>query len=260
VRPQLFAAGLALLALAPGPGFAAGQASAQMAKDAHPTFEVVTIKLSDPASHRQGIGYHGHQVDATGQTLLSLMMFAYGLHSNQIVDEPDWAKSEKYDIAGVADVPGEPNLKQMQEMYRKLFAERFGLKVRNEQREMTYYALTVAKGGAKIGKAKDGDDASPDQSGEGHGYMEMHFTANLMSDFVVGMNYFTDRPVVNETGLAGRYDFTLKWLPDSAPEPEGGQVPGLFTAMQDQLGLKLEPKKGLVDVLAVEKAERPSAN
>ncbi len=237
-----------------------GQTPGQMAKAAHPSFDVVTIKLSDPASHRQGIGYHGHQVDATGQTLLSLMMFAYGLHSNQIVDAPEWARSEKYDIAGVADVPGEPGLKQMQEMYQKLFAERFSLKVRREQRDMSYYALMVVKSGAKIAKAKDGDDASPDQSGEGHGYMEMRYTANLMSDFVVGINYFTGRPVVNETGLAGRYDFTLKWLPDGAAEAEGGQVPGLFTAMQDQLGLKLEPKKGLVDVLAVEKVERPSAN
>ena len=231
-----------------------------MAKAAHPVFDVVTIKLSDPASHRQGIGYHGHQVDATGQTLLSLMMFAYGVHPRQIVDEPAWASSDKYDIAGVADVPGEPNLKQMQEMYRKLFADRFGLKLRREQREMAYYALTVAKGGAKIAKAKDGDDASPDQSGQGHGYMEMRFTANLMSDFALGMNYFADRPIVNETGLEGRYDFTLKWLPDASPEPEGGQVPGLFTAMQDQLGLKLEPRKGPVDVLAVVKVERPSAN
>jgi uncharacterized protein (TIGR03435 family) len=74
------------------------------------------------------------------------------------------------------------------------------------------------------------------------------------------MNYFADRPIIDETGLAGRYDFTLKWLPDTATEPEGMQIPGVFTAMQDQLGLKLEPKKGPVDVLAVEKVERPSAN
>ena len=231
-----------------------------MAKDAHPAFDVVTIKLSDPNSHRQGIGYHGRNVDATGQTLKSLMMFAYGVHSKQIVDEPAWAANDKYDIAGVADASGEPNLQQMQEMYRKLFAERFGLQLRREQREMTYYALTVAKGGAKITKAKEGDDASPDQSGEGHGYMEMRFTANKMSEFALGMNYFADRPVVNDTGLPGRYDFVLKWMADAATESEGGQIPGLFTAIQDQLGLKLEPKKGPVDVLAVEKVERPSAN
>jgi uncharacterized protein (TIGR03435 family) len=251
---------LAAYLLALGTRATIGQTSGQMAKEVHPSFEVVTIKLSDPDSHRQGIGYHGHQVDATGQTLKSLMMFAYGVHGHQIVDEPSWADTDKYDIEGVADAPGEPNLKQMQEMYRKLFAERFGLKVRRERREMSYYAITVAKGGPKIAKAKDGDDASPDQTGEGRQYMEMVFTANLMSDFALGMNYFADRPIIDETGLAGRYDFTLKWLPDTATEPEGMQIPGVFTAMQDQLGLKLEPKKGPVDVLAVEKVERPSAN
>jgi uncharacterized protein (TIGR03435 family) len=236
------------------------QAPVQMAKDAHPTFEVVTIKLSDPDSHRQGIGYHGHKVDATGQTLKSLMMFAYGVHGKQIVDEPAWAASDKYDIAGVADVPGEPNLKQMQEMYQKLFAERFGLQLRHEKRDMSYFAITVAKGGVKIAKAKDGDDASPDQTGKGHGYMEMRYTANLLSDFALGMNYFTDRPVVDETGLPGRYDFTLKWMPNTTVESSDSQVPGLVTAMQEQLGLKLEGKKGPVDVLAVQKVERPSEN
>jgi uncharacterized protein (TIGR03435 family) len=232
----------------------------QMAKGAHPTFEVATIKLSDPDSHRQGIGYHGRKVDATGQTLKSLMMFAYGVHGKQIVDEPAWASGDKYDIEGVADVPGEPDLKQMQEMYQKLFVERFGLQLKHEQREMTYYALTVAKSGARMAKAKDGDDASPDQTGEGHGYMEMRYTANLMSDFALGMNYFTDRPIVDETGLAGRYDFTLKWMPNTVTEPEGGQIPGLFTAVQEQLGLKLELKKGMVDVLAVQEVQRPSEN
>ncbi len=233
----------------------------QMAKGAHPSFEVATIKLSDPASQRQHIGYEGSKVDAAGQTLKSLMMFAYGVHAKQIVDAPGWVSEDKYDIAGLADVPGEPDLKQMQEMYRKLFAERFGLVLKPEKREMAYYAITVAKGGVKIAKTKF-DESALDQSGDGRGrQMEMRYTANQMSDFALGMNYFTDKPLVNETGLDGRYDFTLKWTPDTASAPvEGDQVPGLFTAMQEQLGLKLEPKKGLVDVLAVEKVGRPSAN
>ena len=256
MKKRVFIAILLTIALS----VAEGQTPGPMAKDAHPAFEVATIKLSDPDSHRQGIGFQGRKVTATGQTLKSLMMFAYGVHGKQIVDEPSWASSDKYDIAGVADVPGEPDLKQMQEMYQKLFADRFGLQLKHEQRDMTYYAITVAKSGAKIAKAKDGDDGSPDQTGEGHGYMEMRYTANLMSDFALGMNYFTDRPVVDETGLAGRYDFTLKWMPYAVAEPEGGQIPGLFTAMQEQLGLKLELKKGPVDVLAVQKVQRPSEN
>ncbi len=108
-----------------------GQTPRQMAKDARPTFEVATIKLSDPDSRRQGIGYPGHLVDATGQTLKSLIMFAYGVHGKQIVDEPAWASSDRYDISGVADGPGEPGSKQMQERDQELFAERFGLQLRH---------------------------------------------------------------------------------------------------------------------------------
>ncbi len=126
---------------------------------------------------------------------------------------------------------------------------------------MAYYAITVGKGGVKIAKTKF-DESALDQSGDGHGgQMEMRYTANAMSDFALGMNYFADKPLVDQTGLPGRYDFVLKWTPDtSSAAAEGDQVPGLFTAMQEQLGLKLEPKKGPVDVLAVEKVGRPSAN
>ncbi len=250
-------------AMAVGLGTAMGQAPAaaagKMDKAAHPTFDVATIKLSDPESHRQGIGYSGRNVTATGQTLKSLMMFAYGVHGKQIVDEPGWVSSDRYDIAGFADVPGEPDLKQMQEMYRKLLVERFGLELRREQRDMQHYALRVAKGGAKIAKSKDGDDGDPDQTGDGNGrQMEMRFTANRMSDFVLGMNYFADEPVVDETGLAGRYDFKLTWTPNTLAETDApDKAPGLFTAMEEQLGLKLQPVRGPVEVLAVVKVERP---
>jgi uncharacterized protein (TIGR03435 family) len=244
-------------------GVALGQGvSVPMAKAAQPSFEVVTIKLSDPDSHRQGIGFSDRYVAATGQTLKSLMMFAYGLHPKQIVEAPAWAESERYDVRGLADVPGEPSLPQMQEMYRKLLAARFGLEARREQRDMAHYAIRVAKGGAKIAKASAGDDGQPDQTGHGTAKgMEMRFTSVEMSDFALCMNYYADEPVVDETGLAGRYDFMLRWTPNTLAQPDAAdQAPGLFTAMQDQLGLKLEPVKGPVEVLAVVKAHRPSGD
>lgn len=241
-------------------GIALAQPEAQMAKDAHPSFEVATIKLSDPDSRRQGIGFEGSKVHANGQTVKSLMMFAYGVHGKQIVDEPGWASTDKYDILGQADVPGEPNLKQLQEMFQRLFTERFGLALRREKREMGYYAILVARAGAKIEKTTHPEN-DLDISGNGQaGQMEMKYVANQISDFALGMQYFVDRPLVDETGLQGRYDFMLKWKPDTAPAGEGDQVPGLFTAMQEQLGLKLEAKKGPVEVLAIEHVGRPSAN
>ena len=195
-----------------------------------------------------------------GQTVTSMMMFAYGIHHKQIAGSPDWAGSDKYDVEGVVDAEGEPDLKQMQEMIRKLLVDRFGLTFHHEQKELSYYAVAVAKGGPKMAKGAN-QDATPDQTGNGGSKgMEMKFTNNSMSDFALGMQYFSDRPVVDETGLPGRFDFTLRWQPNETAAAEADSAPMLFTAVQDQLGLKLEPKKGMVDSVVVDKLTRPSAN
>ena len=246
----------------------AGSSSAQsekaplMAPGAHPSFDVATIKLADPASHRQGIDSNGAHVGAQGQTLKSLMMFAYGVHGQQIVGAPAWMSDDKYDIDGIADLPGEPDLKQMQEMFRKLMVDRFGLQFHADKREMTYFAIRVTKGGPKIGERTSDPDPRPDQTGNGDAKgMTMKFTNNSMSDFRLGMQYFLDKPVVNETGLDGRYTFALKWVPDDMKGAvDGDGPPGLFTAIQEQLGLKLEATKGPVDVMVMDRVTRPSAN
>ena len=100
---------------------ASAQTTVRMAKGAHPTFDLVTIKLSDPESHQQGIGFHGREVTATGETVQNLMMFAYGVHGSQIADEPAWVTTDRYDIQAVPDVPGEPDLKQIQEIYPRVW-------------------------------------------------------------------------------------------------------------------------------------------
>ena len=241
-------------------GSAAGQAQPRMPPDAHPAFEVATIRLSDPASTRQGINGDAHGMQLHGQTVTSILMFAYGVHKTQIVEGPAWRSTDKYNIEGVSTVRGEPDLKQMQEMLRGLLADRFGLKVHHDKREMTYYGIEVSKGGPKLVKAAD-QDATPDQTGNGDkNGMLMKFTANTMPDFALGMQYFLERPVVDETGLSGRWDFTLKWMPDSQTAADANASPGLFTAMQEQLGLKLDAKKGPVDVVVIDALTRPSEN
>jgi uncharacterized protein (TIGR03435 family) len=231
-----------------------------MAKEAHPSFEVAAIKLSDPASHRQGFSTEGHRVTLHGETVISMMMFAYGIHHKQIEGSPEWAGNDRYDVTGVADAEGEPDTKQLQEMVQKLLAERFGLKFHHDRKELAYYAITLAKGGPKLAKSADQDGGS-DQTGNGNGkQMEMKFTNNTMPEFALGLTFFEDRPVVDETGMQGRYDFTLRWQPNETAATEGDGPPLLFTAMEEQLGLKLEPKKGLVDVLVVDRVQRPSAN
>jgi len=248
--------------LATGVGYGQVEKAPLMAPDAHPSFDVATIKLSDPASHRQGINSRGNHVGAQGQTLKSLMMFAYAVHGNQIVGGPSWMSDDKYDIDGIADLPGEPDLKQMQEMFRKLMVDRFGLQFHPDNKEMTYYAIRVTRGGPKLGNRTTDPDPRPDQTGNGDAKgMTMKFTNNSMSDFRLGMQYFLDKPVVNETGLDGRYDFVLKWVPDDLKGAvDGDGPPSMFTAIQEQLGLKLEVAKGPVDVMAMDRVTRPSAN
>ena len=129
------------------------EALAPMAKDANPQFEVATIKPSDPADTSYGFHTQGHRIFVENQTLRNIVAVAYGLHQGQIAEAPAWMDRERYDIKGVPDQPGYPNLQQMQGMLKQLLAERFGLKLRRDRRELSVYAITVAKGGPKIRKS-----------------------------------------------------------------------------------------------------------
>jgi uncharacterized protein (TIGR03435 family) len=189
------------------------------------------------------------------------MMFAYGVNKSQIAGEPDWVDSAHFDVDGVPDVEGEPGVKQMQEMVRRLLADRFGLKFHREQREMPIYAVTVAKGGPKLKKSESDPNSLPDQTGRNNsGVRWMKCTNNSMEEFALGMQFFLDRPVVDKTGLAGRWDFILTWTYDETRVTDTNAPPVLFTAVQEQLGLRLEAVKAPAEVLVVDGAERPGAN
>ncbi|WP_325381637.1 TIGR03435 family protein [Edaphobacter sp.] len=233
-----------------------------MAADAHPSFEVATINPANP-NRTNGGGFivGGHRLVIEGQTVNDLISFAYALHKKQIVDGPAWLETERFDIDGQADQPGVANLHQVQEMLQKLLATRFGLKLHRDKRDLPIYVIKVAKGGPKLAQSSENAYGLPTQSGHGQGSQQQRkFTNNSMSDFALGMQAYMDRPVVDETGLPGRYDFTLKWTPDNVPTSEPGAPPGIFTAVQEELGLKLEATKGPADVLVIEHVERPSPN
>jgi uncharacterized protein (TIGR03435 family) len=196
-----------------------------------------------------------------GQTVNDLISFAYAVHRKQIIDGPAWLETERFDIDGQADIPGVANLHQIQEMLQNLLRDRFDLKLHRDKRDLSIYAIKVAKGGPKLAQSTANTYGLPTQSGHGQGGQQQRkFTNNSMSDFALGMQNYMDRPVVDETALPGRYDFTLKWTPDNVPTNEPGAAPGIFTAIQEQLGLKLEATKGPADVLVIDHIERPSAN
>src|SRR5215469_2687057 len=228
------------------------QSTEHMAKDAHPAFEVAAIKRSDPDDRTHRFEIHGHRIVIENQTVQTMIEMSYGVHARQIVNAPPWTESERFDIQGVPDVEGVPSVAQFQELVKKLLQERFGLKFHAEKRGMARYTLAVAKGGPKLEPTKGAPDALPNIRAGGNKTSHSLQMENVsMGDLAKQLQGELDRPVVDETGLKGRYDFTLKWLRADAPVAAEGDadaaLPVLFTALQEQAGLKVEPSKGEVE-------------
>lgn len=234
-----------------------------MAKDAHPSFEVATIKRSDPDDKSHRFEIHGHRILIENQTVEVMIEMSYGVHRKQIVNAPSWTESERFDVQGVPDVAGQPDVLQFQEIVRKLLEERFGLKFHTEKREMSRYTLTVAKSGPKMEPTKSAPDALPNQMVTGDKASRTMQMDNVsMGELAHNLQGELDRPVVDETGLKGKYDFTMKWLRQDAPggADADSNLSPLFTAIEEQLGLKVEPSKGEVEMMVIDKIERPAAD
>jgi len=245
-----------------------------MAAGANPGFDAVTIKPSEPGKQGKWFGFRGTHFQTMNTNMNDLIAFAYGLHSKQIVGAADWFENELFDIDGVPDVPGEPNLHQMELMMQKLLPDRFALKFHHEQRELSVYIITVTPAGAKMGKTTAGPN---DQQGFGFRGLGDLIVRNMnMAEFASWMQSgVMDRPVVDHTGLTDKYDFTLKWTPDDSQfqqfrgtnpnmQPSAGDnpnaPPSLYTAVQETLGLKIEAGKAKDDVIVIDHVEKPSAN
>ena len=237
------------------------QSLAPMARDADPSFEVATIKPADPDDHNQGFRLNGHRISIESNTLTSIICFAYSIQKTQIINSPQWFNEQTWNIDGVPDIEGKPSWRQYKKMLQKLLATRFGLVMHPDKRELSVYALTVAKNGPKLEKPKSDPDALSDSSGHGMGTAQyMKFTNNSMAEFAKVMELMVDKPVVDQTNLIGHYDFTLTWTPDSLRATPTDAAPGLFTAVQEQLGLKLEATRAPTDVFVIDAATRPTEN
>jgi bla regulator protein blaR1 len=243
-----------------------------MAADANPTFEVATIKPSEPGKPGKGFGVRpGRRFVTVNTSVSDLISFAYSMHAHQIIGGPDWLTTEKYDISALADGEGEPSLKQWNTMFQKLLADRCKLTFHKDKKELTVYAIVPGKTGPKLTKSEGDPNGLPLLGLRGLGALIVR-NAN-MADFAQLMqSTVLDRPVVDQTGLTGRFDFKLDWTPDEnqfvsmgprpAPPPDAAAPtnPDLFTAMQEQLGLRLKASKEPVDVMVLDHVEKPSAN
>jgi uncharacterized protein (TIGR03435 family) len=241
-----------------------------MAADANPSFEVATIKPNNPDQPGRYISVRGRTFSTHNISLAALMGFVYGVHPKQIVNAPEWLDKDSYDISAVPDGEGQPNDKQWKAMLQKLLADRFKLKFHHDKKELSVFALTVAKDGPK--NLTKSESAAPLPSlffRPTPGGIMLPVKNATMADFTgVMQGAVLDRPVVDQTGLTGRFDFTLKWEPDDSqfnghpppPSPSNDPPPGLFTAIQQQVGLKLDAVKASADVLVIDHVEKPSEN
>jgi uncharacterized protein (TIGR03435 family) len=213
--------------------------------------------------------FRGGHFQTKNISLSRLLAFSYGVQDKQLIGLPPWAETDKYDIDAKPDIDGTPNRKQLQGLVQKLIAQRFSLTFHRDKRELSVYVLSVAKTGAKLTKSED-QGGLPGFGLRGLGALNVHNSS--MSEFA-GMMQETvmDRPVIDQTGLAGRYDFTLNWTPDDSqfggmgakvppPTDNTNPPPNLYTAIQEQIGLKLDATKAPTDVMVIDHAEKPSEN
>ena len=244
-----------------------------MPADARPAFEVATIKPSDPNRPGKLFTVRGQEVVTINTTLNDLITMAYDLHVKQITGAPTWLDSEKYDITGKPEIPGRPNVTQLKVMIQKLLADRFQLKFHKEKKELNVYVITVVKGGEKVTKSQSDPNSLPGlffgRAPAGMNFNVRNATIAEVANVLQGS--VLDKPVVDQTGLKEKYDFTLKFTPDpgqmtglgGAPPPPPDNIeapPDIFAAFQQQLGLKLESTKAPADVIVIDKVEKPSAN
>ena len=242
---------------------AAQIALAQLGTVAKSAFEVASVK---PNSTATSIGNHfdRERMSWTGVPLRILITSAYGLQSYQVSGGPAWMESDRWDID--AKTEGPTTIPQKYQMLQALLEDRFQLKSHREQREVAGYSLVLGKNGPKLQEVKEGDSSSrPPGTKVGRGLIDGHAVPMaLLAGF---LRSELGRPLTENTGLAGKYDFKLEWIPDEGQPNSGGDIPppdsrgpSIFTAVQEQLGLKIEAQKVPLDILIIDHVEKPSAN
>jgi uncharacterized protein (TIGR03435 family) len=228
-------------------------------RSAPPTFEVASVKVNTSGDVEGTIGPRPGGYAATNVPLRLLIVRAYGLRAFQVVGGPGWIDGDRFDV--VARAPeGEPSERVLL-MLRTLLAERFGLVTHVEAREQPIYALMTAKADARLGpqlkpsttECSTGPDVRCTMGGTFMGSGgSLKGIGQPLTMLATHLGTAVDRIVQDRSGLDGRYDFELSWS-----NRDAGNVPSIFTAVREQLGLRLEPSRGPVDVLVIDRAERP---
>jgi bla regulator protein BlaR1 len=278
--------GIAAIAIPIAIGFVNAPVSRAQSTETGPRFEVASIKPSNSADRRPLFRMEPGGLAAANATVKRLIELAYHIKLFQISGGPGWIDSELFDIAAKAERSAD--MSQFDQMLRALLADRFRLVIRRDNKDMPVYALVAGKTGPKFKESRESDPNIIDLGGRPNpaappgrlavtkirrGLLVAQETT--IAWFASQLSEFLARPVVDKTGLTGKYDLKLEWQPDEnqvamfqamqVPEgfgapPADPAGPSLFAALQEQLGLKLESEKGPVEIFNIERIERPSAN
>ena len=236
-----------------------------------PKYEVASIKPNTDNDFRFAFRIEpSGRLAATGITLKRLMMTAYNVQDFRIVGGPDWMVSSRWDVQAKPDRVVSAD--QIRPMLRALLENRFQLRSHSEKRQLPVYELSVDRKGSKVQRVKDSETKADVRVGAGLIQLTKATAATLASQ----LSYALGRPVIDKTGLSGEFDFALEWTPESGED--GGPTtaglppaasdqpastsdgPSIFTAIPEQLGLRLKPGRGLVEVIVIDAAQITTAN
>jgi uncharacterized protein (TIGR03435 family) len=229
-----------------------------------PAFEVASIRIHQgPLQVIMGFNSSGSLLNLEGYSVRALIMEAYNLKNYQLDDAGlDWQQNTFYDVAARAEDGTTPTKDEFRKMLQTLLVERFNFKFHREQKEMPVYAMIVEKGGPKFKESANDEVfvAYHGVHGRNQNLSASHMTMESLANEIWN-RFFVDRPVIDRTGLNGTYDLRIEATPEfrynSDPQPEDINV---FSAIREQLGLKLDPQKANVEVLIVDHVEKPSEN
>jgi uncharacterized protein (TIGR03435 family) len=238
-----------------------------------PTFEVASVKANTSGANQVTVNWQGG-VTMVNVPLRAIVQFAYGINTpSRIVGHPDWTNVERFDI--LAKPPqGLNGVEQMRPMLQALLADRFRMVARLEQREVQGYALVTARADRRlgpdltpsttvcVGPSGESNPLAIQCATQGGAAGAVRLVGVPMAQLAPLISLVVGRPVVDRTGLPGVYDMELRFSGDPVPGlvPADSGAPSIFTALQEQLGLKLDAERGTVDVLVIDRIERPTGN
>jgi uncharacterized protein (TIGR03435 family) len=221
-----------------------------------PAFEVASIRRNLSGGMNTQIHLSPGRLTVTNASLKTLIRNAYGILSFQLAGEPRWLDSDMYDIVATTGRGEKISEDEFRVLLRSLLAERFRLRVHWETRKTSVYALLPDRSGPKLKPGSESEEPGINTQ-KGLGRVHMQGTAEPISILAGNLANQLGRIVVDKTGSSGRYDWVLEWSPDPGADTA---LPSLFTALREQLGLRLEAQKGAMEMLVIDSTERPTEN